>query len=161
MAYAYLFKYIIIGDTGKRGEPGAGGASAGPCSPFPFPQCWRRRRGGCARGGGSPPLRPAPPEASARRSASGPAAVSGALAALPAASGGPGSGCHRGARALTLPPPAGGPRGLPCRAVPSVRAAAVPAPVAGAERPVKVSQRSVGGKRKTSSLFRFTRFLFF
>lgn len=118
MAYAYLFKYIIIGDTGKRGEPGAGGASAGPCSPFPFPQCWRRRRGGCARGGGSPPLRPAPPGASARRSASGPAAVSGALAALPAASGGPGSGCHRGARALTLPPPAGGPRGLPFRAVP-------------------------------------------
>lgn len=69
MAYAYLFKYIIIGDTGKRRGRGgearrpresggrAGGAErrAGPGSPLPFPQCWRRRRGGPARRGGSPP----------------------------------------------------------------------------------------------------------
>lgn len=59
MAYAYLFKYIIIGDTGEaRGAPGGrargplgagaagagGGAGAGlplpPRPAAPFPQCW-------------------------------------------------------------------------------------------------------------------------
>lgn len=63
MAYAYLFKYIIIGDTGEKAKgkeplrngearPEGQAACATPASAAPFPQCWLRRRGSdCSRKG--------------------------------------------------------------------------------------------------------------
>lgn len=138
MAYAYLFKYIIIGDTGKRGRPGAGGASAGPGSPFLFPQCWRRRRGGFARWEAAPrPCarpRPGPPPA-ARPRGPPPSRRSFRGAAC---------GVRRAGRRLSprgpnldAAPPAGGYRRPPCL---------------GCGRPAEVSG---GMRKKASSLFRF------